>query len=118
MTDSSGHDPGSVDRPSGGARLAVRIGLIALTLWGPFLLSLPFSRRMARAAEDLWLWPGLVPAYLFTDEIYARGPAAAVTLGHFAAACLIARWSLPAGLAWALFFALASWARLQALLAI
>ena len=106
------------DRPAGWNRLALRLGLVALALWGPFLASLPFLHRMRRTVEDLWLWPGLVPGYLLTDDLYDEGVCALVTAAHLAIAGLLSRWSLPAGLAWALFFSLASWARLQALLAI
>lgn len=103
---------------AGWSRLALRLGLVALALWGPFLASLPFLHRMRRSVEDLWLWPGLVPGYLLSDDLYDPAVSAGVTVAHFAIACLLTRWSLPAGLAWALFFALASWARLQALLAV
>jgi hypothetical protein len=106
------------EQPAGRNRLALRLGLVALALWGPFLVSLPFLQRMRRSVEDLWLWPGLVPGYLISDDLYDEGVSALVTFGHLAIAGLLARWSLPAGLAWALFFSLASWARLQALLAI
>lgn len=99
-------------------RWVLRLSLVALALWGPFLASLPFMHRMRRSVEDLWLWPGLVPGYLFSDGLYDEGICALVTCTHLAIAGLLARWSLPAGLAWALFFSLASWARLQALLAI
>lgn len=101
-----------------GAGLALRLFAVSLALWGPFLASLPFLHRMRRTVEDLWLWPGLVPGYLLTDDLYDEGVCALVTAAHLAIAGLLSRWSLPAGLAWALFFSLASWARLQALLAI
>jgi hypothetical protein len=108
----------SAEPTAGKSRWALRLGLVALALWGPFLASLPFLHRMRRSVEDLWLWPGLVPGYLISDDLYDEGVCALVTFGHLAIAGLLARWSLPAGMAWALFFALASWARLQALLAI
>lgn len=103
---------------AGWNRLALRLGLVALALWGPFLASLPFLHRMRRSVEDLWLWPGLVPGYVFSDGLYDPAVSAWVTGAHLAIAGWLARWKLPAGLAWALFFSLASWARLQALLAV
>lgn len=97
---------------------ALRWFTVALALWSPFLFSLPFAHRMQREWLDLWFWPGLIPSYLLSDDLYDPAWSALGTLSHLLVAGLLARWNWVAGLAWALFFGLASWARLQALLAI
>jgi hypothetical protein len=44
----------------------------ALALWSPFVVTVALNHQVRRFWEDIWFWPGAVPAIYLVDDHYGE----------------------------------------------